>query len=66
MKEQNKEDKQDNSGMEKSSDIVGNIIMISPIEKVFKKLTKLSKERGMNISSLCEHIVEEYVMTNKS
>lgn len=50
---------------EKSSEIVGSIIMISPVKTVFKKLTKISKEREVNMSTLCEEIVEEYVANYK-
>lgn len=59
MAKENKE--MDNSKELSSEAIVSNIIMISPIPKVYKKLVNISKDREMNLSTLIEEIVEEYV-----
>jgi hypothetical protein len=66
-KEENKDGKKEQKKVkkEKSSEIVGSIIMISPVKTVFKKLTKISKERNINMSTLCEKIVEDYVANYK-
>ncbi len=63
-KEENKE-KEKKIKEESDKSIIGNIIMISPIPAIYKKLNKIAKDDGTDISSLVEKIVENYVSRYK-
>ena len=57
----NCEDKKKDKKKESSKTIIENIIIISPVSNVYKKLEKMSKNDGIEISTICEKIIEEYV-----
>lgn len=63
-KEENKETDKKSKG-EIDKNIIGNIIMISPTQKIYKKLNKMAKDEGTDISSLVEKIVENHVSSYK-